>query len=115
MTTAERLLARIAACGYRVALEGGEPVLRPARSGCVMPPRLLADLKANRAAVVAHLKTSIPAIELCPLCGRDVSDPVDRETVANNPLLCDRGGAKKLGSDADGNLKPASQRCPYKK
>lgn len=115
MNSTEHLLARVAACGYRVELVNGSPQLSATRAECVMPPRLLAALKAHRAAVIDHLTRnhSPAAQENCRVCGRDVSDPEDRERVANSPAFCDRGGAPGV-TDGHGVYHEPQERCPFK-
>lgn len=54
----------------------------------------------------------LPQREECRVCGRDVSDPEDRERLAD-PAFCDRGGARAY-QDCDGVLHPESERCPFK-
>lgn len=58
------LLARAGEFGFRVAVEGGEPRLVRTLPGARLPASLLADLKAARLAVVAHV-TGEPVV-----CGR---------------------------------------------
>lgn len=106
--TAAALLARVAEAGYRVTVDSGHPRLVPLRPGRAFPPALLALLKEHRAAVVAHLTPP----ERCRLCGREVTAE-DREHLANNPLLCDRGGSRAV-RDGNGVHHPAEERCPWK-
>lgn len=101
------LLQRVAACGYSVGLTPeGEPRLLKARSECIMPPALLADLKRNRLAVVAFLSE-------CEVCGRDASDPEDRARLAD-PAFCDRGDTRHAVTDGNGRHHPEEPRCPFK-
>lgn len=51
--------------------------------------------------------------ETCRVCGRDVSDPEDRELLGSSPLLCDRGGSRGA-TDAHGTYHPPQERCPFK-
>lgn len=75
------LLQRVAACGYRIRVTHGGPVLEPARSECLIPGPLLKALKDNRAAVLEFLTE-------CRLCQRDVRDPEDRERLATINPFC---------------------------
>lgn len=49
------LLARAGEFGFTVEVEGGEPRLVRTRPGAKCPPALLAELRAARLAVVAHV------------------------------------------------------------
>ena len=100
------LLQRVLACGYSVSITPDGPRLRPERGECSMPLPLLADLKANREAVVEYLNS-------CHVCGRDVSDPEDRERLAD-PAFCDRGGSRAAVSKRGEVRHPETQRCPFK-
>lgn len=53
MTDAEAVLARVAACGYRVAVGADGPSLHKTRPDARLTPKVLDDLKAHRAAVVS--------------------------------------------------------------
>jgi hypothetical protein len=100
-----RLIARLAACGFAVELKNGGPFLVPTRREAFAPSALMADLRANRDAVLESLST-------CRVCGRDVSDPEDRERMAD-PAHCDRGGAT-AATDGLGVYHEGCERCPYK-
>lgn len=54
MTVAE-ILSGVAALGCEVVLESSGPQVRRLRASATLSPQLLADLKDNRRAVVAHL------------------------------------------------------------
>lgn len=54
-----------------------------------------------------------PETETCAVCAR-VVDAEDRDVIATNHVLCDRGGSRKTVRDADGRVHEASPRCPYK-
>lgn len=104
--TAADLVQRVAACGYEIVVTPAGPVLKEARSECVMPPGLLADLKANRDAVVAFLTT-------CGLCGRSVGDAEDRERL-KDPAHCEQGGANARRDRKGFVVLAAVARCPWK-
>ena len=53
--TAAALLARLESAGYRLDLTDAGPKAVPVLPDAAMPPELLADLKAHRAAVLRHL------------------------------------------------------------
>jgi hypothetical protein len=74
------LLARVGEFGFRISLTPDGPQLDRTIPGAEMPPELLADLKANRAAIVAYLT--------CRDCGRDCSDRQNREVLKTLNVLC---------------------------
>lgn len=76
------LLARAGEFGFRISLTPDGPQLDRTIPGAEMPPELLADLKANRAAIVAYLT--------CRDCGRDCSRQQDRERLKMVNPFCDK-------------------------
>jgi len=101
------LIGRVADAGFQVVVRDGNPALVPVIRGATMPPELMAELKANRAAVIAALSKVV-----CPVCDRDVSDPEYRERMVD-ALFCENGGGKGA-TDSEGVYHPAVPRCPYK-
>lgn len=89
----EDLLDRLYAAGFVVELTGSGPHLLPLETGLTVPPDLLAELKANRAGVIAHLRAQEPPrlsdAEFCQGCARPVH-PDDRGVLAGSYALCDR-------------------------
>lgn len=110
------LLNRIAAAGFALELTESGPRLVRVEDGARLAPELLAELKANRRAVIDYLKTGRePDAEavICRVCGADVSDPETRALMIH-PLHCDRGGASKGATDGHGFYHPPAERCPFK-
>lgn len=109
------LIGRAADAGFMFELTDGSGArLVRIRRGAEMPPELLAELKANRDAILERLEcASDPEVQACRVCGRDISDPEDRDVIATNHLLCDRGGSKGH-TDIEGFEHQPSERCPLK-
>jgi hypothetical protein len=110
------LLDRLYAAGFAVELTDAGPQLLPLKAHTRLPADLLAEVKQNRAAIVAHLRAQQPRplsdAEFCQRCARPV-DAGDREALAGSYLLCAIARAK-AARDADGNHHAASEPCPYR-
>lgn len=63
-------------------------------------------------APAAKVQETVECLDLCDLCGRDVSDPEDRARLAD-PLFCTAFGSPGL-VDGTGRIHPKERRCPYK-
>lgn len=114
MTSPVALIELAAEAGFRIDLTPNGPQLVRTREDACIGRDLLADLKANRVALVRFLATGeLPPPETCRVCGRDVSDPEYRALLAD-PAHCDRGGTHKATTDAHGGHHPATPRCPFK-
>jgi hypothetical protein len=116
------LLDRLSAAGFTVELTDSGPRLLPMRSNLRLPPELLAEVKANRDAVVEHLKAPdrpptlsdadfcmdcarpyIPAAgtdptarSVCPSCARPVDEKRRCWHCGNRP--CESGCGHMTGS-----------------
>ncbi len=95
-----------------------------------LPAWYVAACRARTAEILDHLATLAPApvpevavaeepesepppeSEPCAVCGKEL-DAEDREVIATNHLLCDRGGSKGY-RDIDGFSHEPTPRCPYK-
>lgn len=79
--TPAQILARVRGCGYRIELATTGPRLLPIVPGAIMPPGLLGTLKWHRDDIIAYLTA-------CSSCGRDVSDPENREQLSGVNYFC---------------------------
>jgi hypothetical protein len=78
------LLARVAGCGFRVEVDDDTgPFLVKVLQGATLPPGVLAELKANRAAVLRFVT--------CSNCGRVTTCAEDRERLTGVNPFCDLG------------------------
>jgi hypothetical protein len=113
--TPEELVLLVVDCGYVVELDRShQPTLSPTRDGAKLPPELLEQLKANRYAIRAWILAQTDP-QACELCGRDVTDPEDRER-CSDAAICDMGGAhEKKHWKTNEITSPMVRRCPYKK
>lgn len=94
MTPVEHLLRRVELCGFAVRLSGDGPALNRIGPG-EMKPALLAELKANRAAIVEHLRANPPGEQCeehhCDECGKTLFiHDGDRDTAF---LVCQISGS----------------------
>lgn len=62
------LIQRVAECGYVVELKSGNTSLRPTSRDAKCPAELLRELKDNRAAIIAYLKTTPTDTVHCSEC-----------------------------------------------
>src|SRR5687767_3865691 len=84
------VLAELAALGCVVTVTNGAPSVTPPKNkaDAARFADLMPLLKLHRTELVAAFAEPV----VCEVCGRDVTDPEDRERLAD-PLFCDRGGA----------------------
>jgi hypothetical protein len=100
-----KLLQMVADAGFVVDCTGENSRLVKTREDARITTRLVEALKRHRDEVIEYLTC-------CVVCGRNVSDPEDRERMID-AAHCDRGGGKAY-RDQNGIEHPESQRCPHK-
>jgi hypothetical protein len=76
------LIARATEHGFRFDMAATGPVLLKAVPDATLPPGLLADLTAHRAALVAYLR--------CRRCGRVTASAEDRALLKHANPFCDQ-------------------------
>lgn len=86
----------------------------------LLPAWYVAACRERRPEIVAHVLATAQASpaahepQTCRVCGRDVSDPEDRERL-DDPLFCSAGGGREVRDRQGAVLYPAGERCPFKK
>lgn len=114
MRLAAEIVADIMAAGWQIKLGAlNAPKLVPVADGATLDPALLAELKACRGNVVWWLRKQMADELECELCGRDLSDPEDRERM-KDPAFCERGGAPEVKNRQREVVSAAVPRCPFK-
>lgn len=83
-------------------------------------PELLEMFKSPQEPEPEPLPVAEPAAEpkpaaqlICHVCGRDASDPEDRDRLAD-ALFCPRAGTRQAVVDGNGVTHPQEARCPFK-